>query len=121
MPLLATGSPATDPNSLVSYLDLPELLSLSRTSWNLRTLATDPILHRKRILVVAPSRVGHSLFAQGVAGPIRPTVPDLVQRNVLRGLQIERRWRMGAYLYSAQVGILVFPGTLQHPLNYYSR
>jgi hypothetical protein len=36
---------------------------------------------------------------------MRPTVPDLVQRNVMRGLQIERRWRMGAYLYSAQVRI----------------
>jgi len=87
---------------ILSYLDLPELLSLSRTSWNLRPLAADPILHRNRILVVAPSRVEHSLFAQGVAGPMRPTVPDLVQRNVLRGLHIERRWRMGAYLYSAQ-------------------
>ena len=91
--------------SLVSYLDLPELLLLSRISWNLRTLATDPILHRERILVVAPSRVEHSLFARGIAGPIRPTVSDLVQRNVMRGLQIQRRWRMGAYLYSAQVSI----------------
>jgi len=33
---------------------------------------------------------------------MRPTVSDLIQRNVMRGLQIERRWRMGAYLYSAQ-------------------
>ncbi|KAL5533731.1 hypothetical protein ACEPAG_191 [Sanghuangporus baumii] len=85
---------------ILSYLDLPELDALSRLSPVLKDLAQDPILHRRRILIVAPSRVQHALFAYG--GALRPTVPDLVVRNVLRGLGIERRYRMGLYFNSRE-------------------
>jgi hypothetical protein len=33
----------------------------------------------------------------------RPSILDLVQWNILRGLGIERRWRAGQYLYSTLV------------------
>lgn len=83
-----------------SYLDLPDLDSLSRLSAELTILAQDPVLHHNRIHVVAPSRIGHSLFAND--GHLRPSVADLVHWGVLRGLGIERRWRMGHYFYSPQ-------------------
>lgn len=86
---------------IVSYLDLPDLACLSRLSLYFARVAADPALHRVRILVVAPSRVSHSLFAvdpQGVY--FRPTVGDLVHRGVMRGPGIERKWRMGLYFYS---------------------
>ncbi|PCH34249.1 hypothetical protein WOLCODRAFT_62257 [Wolfiporia cocos MD-104 SS10] len=85
----------------VSYLDLPDLASLSRACPQLTELTQDPVLHHLRIHVVAPSRVSHSLFGQSAAGvPLRPTVPDLVHRGIMRGLGIERRWRTGMYLHS---------------------
>jgi len=88
----------------VSYLDLPDLACLSRLSPYLSQLASDPALHRIRILVVAPSRVSHSLFALGPQGvALRPTVGDLVRRGVMRGPGIERKWRMGLYFYSTHV------------------
>jgi hypothetical protein len=62
------------------------------------------VLHKKRIQVVAPSRVQHSLFAEGPHGSkLRPTVLDLINRDVIRGLGIARRWRMGLYIYSNSV------------------
>jgi hypothetical protein len=89
---------------LVSFLDVPELTTLASTSGYLATLAADPILQRTRLLVVAPSRLSHSLFGISPGGlPLRPTVSDLIRRNVLKGLDIERRWRAGLYLYSAPV------------------
>ena len=86
---------------LVSYLDLPELQYLASLSPLLRHLSQDRALHRTRILVVAPSRIQHALFAYG--GSLRPTVADLVHSGVMRGLGIERRWRHGLYFYSPQV------------------
>jgi len=68
---------------------------------SLSGLASDPVLHRNRVRIIAPSRVQHSLFGTSLHGIIlRPTVGDLVQRGVMRGLGIERRWRTGAYFYS---------------------
>lgn len=90
----------------VSYLDLPELDVIGHVSPGLERLAQDPALHRVRIRVVTPARIQHFLFAYG--GNLRPSVVDLVQWNVLRGLGIERRWRTGAYLYSPQVRARVF-------------
>lgn len=90
----------------VSFLDLPDLASLATLSDELKRLTCDPILHRYRLLVVAPSRVQHSLFGQGPLGATyRPTVGELVQRNVMRGLGIERRWRNGIYIYSQPVSV----------------
>jgi len=87
---------------ILSYLDVPELSTLTSTCRYLASLAADPILQRTRLLVVAPSRLSHSLFAAGPEGsPLRPTVSDLIRRGVMKGLDIERRWRAGLYLYSA--------------------
>ncbi|KAF8514756.1 hypothetical protein JB92DRAFT_2917714 [Gautieria morchelliformis] len=85
---------------IFSFLDLPDLAQLSTISPRLRNLASDKALHRLRVLVVAPSRIRHFLFAQG--GSLRPTVGDLVQRGVMRGLGMERRWRHGLYFSSPQ-------------------
>jgi hypothetical protein len=86
----------------VSYLDVPELSTLASTCHYLASLAADPILQRTRLLVIAPSRISHSLFAVGPEGsPLRPTISDLIRRGVMKGLDIERRWRAGSYLYSA--------------------
>ncbi|KAH7925169.1 hypothetical protein BV22DRAFT_1011691, partial [Leucogyrophana mollusca] len=85
----------------VSFLDIPDLACLSEASGFLAILAADPLLHQTRLRVVAPSRVAHSLFGQSPDGiPLRPTIGDLVHRGVMRGLQIERRWRMGGYFHS---------------------
>jgi hypothetical protein len=87
----------------VSYLDLPDLDTLCTLNSALSKLTSDPILHRNRLRIVAPSRVQHSLFAQGCHGTLlRPSVGDLVRMNVMRGLGIERRWRLGSYFYSVQ-------------------
>ena len=86
----------------MSFLDVPELSTLASTCHKLASLAADPILQRTRLLVVAPSRVSHSLFGIGPQGsPLRPTVLDLINRGVMKGFVIERRWRAGLYLYSA--------------------
>ncbi|EED80882.1 predicted protein [Postia placenta Mad-698-R] len=85
----------------LSFLDIPDLASLSHVHPVLAQYAEDPVLHRFRLQVVAPSRVSHSLFRQSSAGvPLRPTVPDLVHRGIIRGLGIERRWRAGMYFHS---------------------
>ncbi|KAI0354608.1 hypothetical protein OH77DRAFT_1590390 [Trametes cingulata] len=86
---------------ILSFLDLPDLTSLARAYPELAQLAEDPLLHRERLRVVAPSRVSHSLFGQSPSGsPLRPTLPDLVHRGIIRGLGIERRYRAGLYFYS---------------------
>ncbi|KAI0931586.1 hypothetical protein AcW1_001052 [Taiwanofungus camphoratus] len=86
---------------IFSFLDLPDLASIAQISPSLACLAEDPVLHRMRIHVVAPSRISHSLFGQSPAGvPLRPTVADLVHRGIMRGMGIERRWRAGMYFYS---------------------
>lgn len=89
----------------VSFLDLPDLAALAQASLSLAGLAWDPLMHRKRLQIVAPSRVHHLLFGTNASGlALRPTVGDLVQRGVIRGLGIERRWRAGSYFYSRNVG-----------------
>ncbi|VDC01921.1 unnamed protein product [Peniophora sp. CBMAI 1063] len=100
------GTALTDlpPETLLhifSYLDLPELAALSAASSLFQALTADPLLHRTRLRVVAPSRVDHALFASDALGtPLRPTVLDLVQRGVFRGLNLDRVVRLGLYLYS---------------------
>lgn len=97
---------------VVSFLDLPELAFLVQAFPGLAALAADPILHKYRLRVIAPSRIQHALFGanpQGLA--LRPTFGDLIHRGVVRGLAIERRWRMGAYFYSRNVGPLPIPVT----------
>lgn len=94
--------------SAVSYLDIPDLVSLSRISPILATLAADPLLHRTRIFVINPSRLNHLLFGRSAEGILfRPTAIDLSQRNVLRGLGLERRFRAGIYFYSQRVSDLL--------------
>ena len=94
---------------LVSFLDIPDLAALSRVSKPLALLTADPVLHRTRLRVVAPSRVQHSLFGRSPGGILlRPTIPELVHRGVMRGLQIERRLRTGAYLYSPHASVVEF-------------
>ncbi|KDR85771.1 hypothetical protein GALMADRAFT_386298 [Galerina marginata CBS 339.88] len=86
---------------ILSYLDLPDLAIVAQVAPSLVPLTDDPVLHTQRLRIVSPSRVNHNLFAKGPQGHLlRPTVGDLVQRGVIRGLAIERRWRMGAYFYS---------------------
>jgi len=104
--------------NLVTFLDIPDLAALSQLSPVLAVLASDPALHRTRILVVAPSRVSHSLFGRSLHGvALRPTIRDLVDRGVMRGLGIVRRWRMGLYFYSPHVCFMyncsVMPVSLQ--------
>lgn len=95
-------------SSTVSYLDLPELAMLARMSHLLALLSSDPILHFKRLWVVSPSRVNHHLFGTSPNGRLlRPTVGDLVQRGIMRGLGLERRWRRGLYLYSLDVSVII--------------
>jgi len=91
-------------NKLVSYLDIFDLDCLAGLSPFLGLLSSDPVLHRNRLRVVAPSRIAHSLFAEGCHGTLlRPSIADLVRINVMRGIGIERRWRLGIYFYSSQV------------------
>ncbi|KAL0572919.1 hypothetical protein V5O48_009032 [Marasmius crinis-equi] len=91
------GFPSEVVLRIFEYLDLPDLAALSKVSPRLAGIASDPALHKNRLKIVAPSRVKHSLF--NVQG-LRPTIPDLVRRGVVRGLGIERRWRDGLYLYT---------------------
>lgn len=81
----------------VAYVDLPDLSALARTSRTFKAVALDPALHRVRLRVVAPARVGHALEPS-----LRPTLLDLCHRNFMRGIGIERRWRAGLYFYSPQ-------------------
>ena len=72
-------------------------------------LTTDPVLHTYRLRIVSPSRVNHKLFGLSPQGhTLRPTLVDLVHRGVIKGLGIERRWRMGGYFYSLNVRLPVF-------------
>ena len=88
----------------VSFLDVPDLACLAEACPELQPLIEDPVLRRERLLVVAPSRVSHSLFGTSTAGlPLRPTLPDLIHRGIMRGMGIERRWRDGLYFSSAPV------------------
>ncbi|KAI0720041.1 hypothetical protein C8T65DRAFT_736209 [Cerioporus squamosus] len=86
----------------VSFLDLPDLSSLTEAYPELASLVADPVLNHERLWVVGPSRVSHSLFGTSTTGtPFRPTVPELVHRGIIRGMGIERRWRDGLYIYSS--------------------
>ena len=88
----------------VAYLDIPDLVSLSRASPQLTALTSDPILHRDRLRFTAPSRVAHSLFGTSPSGVfLRPDVGELLQRGIMKGLGIERQWRSGEYFYSQRV------------------
>ena len=93
--------------TIVTFLDLPDLAQLSSISSIFASIASDPALHRLRLLVIAPSRIDHFLCAAG--GSLRSNVGDLIHRGVMRGLGIERRWRNGLYLYSPQVNFLKTP------------
>jgi hypothetical protein len=105
---------------LVSYLDLPDLTSLSQVSPYLAALASDPLLHQNRLRIIAPSRIQHSLFGQGPQGiALRPTIIDLVHRGVFKGLGIERRWRDGVYLYSQRVSCLFLPDVEPTDSNFF--
>ncbi|KAF7303189.1 hypothetical protein MKEN_01282600 [Mycena kentingensis (nom. inval.)] len=79
---------------ILSFLDIPDLDLVSKLHPLLARLAADRALHNNRLRVVYPARVSHGLFAQPT---LRPTVGELVQRGILRGLAIERRWRTGNY------------------------
>jgi len=96
----------TSVSPAVSYLDIPDLTSLSRASPQLAPLTSDPVLHRDRLRLTAPSRVAHSLFGTSPNGILlRPSVGELLQRNVMKGLGLERRWRTGGYFYSPRVRV----------------
>ncbi|KAI0334080.1 hypothetical protein GY45DRAFT_1318952 [Cubamyces sp. BRFM 1775] len=89
---------------ILSFLDLPDLKCLAQAYPALAPLVEDPVLHRERLRIVAPSRVSHSLFGQSASGvPLRPTVPELVHRGIIRGLGVERRWRAGLYFCSSHM------------------
>ncbi|KAI0652511.1 hypothetical protein C8Q79DRAFT_899009 [Trametes meyenii] len=89
---------------ILSFLDLPDMTCLARAYPELAQLVEDPLLHRERLRIIAPSRVSHSLFGQSSSGvPLRPTVPDLVHRGIIRGMGVERRWRAGLYFYSSHM------------------
>ncbi|KAK7063945.1 hypothetical protein R3P38DRAFT_2821383 [Favolaschia claudopus] len=84
-----------------SYLDLPDLALLSKLSAVLAQLAQDRALHNNRIRIVSPARVEHGLFGVSSQGhALRPSVGDLCQRGVMRGLALERKWRAGLYFSS---------------------
>ena len=92
--------------AIVSYLDIPDLTSLSRASPQLAVLTADPILHRDRLRFTARSRLAHSLFGMSPGGILlRPSVGELLQRGVMKGFGIERRWRTGGYFYSPRVRV----------------
>jgi hypothetical protein len=108
----------------VSYLDIFDLDCLAGLSPFLGLLSSDPVLHRNRLRVVAPSRIEHSLFAEGCHGTLlRPSIADLVRMNVMRGIGIERRWRLGIYFYSSQVRMTahILWGLYSYPIQYFSR
>jgi len=87
---------------ILSFLDLPDLVVLAQVVPALMHLTTDPVLHTYRLRIVSPSRVNHKLFGLSPQGhALRPTLVDLVHRGVIKGLGIERRWRMGGYFYSS--------------------
>ncbi|KAI0778963.1 hypothetical protein BD413DRAFT_513124 [Trametes elegans] len=89
---------------ILSFLDLPDLTCLARAYPELSQLVEDPLLHRERLRVVAPSRVSHSLFGRSPSGvPLRPTVPDLVHRGIMRGMGVERRYRAGMYFHTTSM------------------
>jgi hypothetical protein len=86
---------------ILSFLDIPDLDALSLVLPSLVPLTADPILHKQRLTIISPSRINHDLFGVSPAGhALRPTIADLCRRGVIKGLNIERRWRMGAYFYS---------------------
>ncbi|KAI1793088.1 hypothetical protein LXA43DRAFT_1093000 [Ganoderma leucocontextum] len=90
------------PPEILLYIHLPDLRSLALVFPELTPLVDDPILNRERLWVVGPSRVSHSLFGTNPAGlRLRPSIPELVHRNIMRGLGIERRWRDGLYIGSS--------------------
>ncbi|OJA10302.1 hypothetical protein AZE42_05547 [Rhizopogon vesiculosus] len=89
------------PQEILLYIHLPDLAALSKLNLYLALLVADPVLHLTRLRVVAPSRVDHSLFARSPQGILlRPTIIDLAHRNVIRGHNIERKLRMGFYIYT---------------------
>lgn len=102
----------------VSYLDLPDLATVVQASPVLANLASDPVLHRNRLRVITPSRLQHSLYGADQHGlAFRPTIGDLVHRGVICGLGVERRWRMGLYFYSPNVGHICTT-MMNSPLTY---
>jgi hypothetical protein len=102
------------------YLDLPDLACLAEAIPSLSSITADPVLQLQRLRIIYPSRVNHSLFGTSPEGHgLRPSVGDLVHRGVLRGLNIEIRWRMGSYFYSRDVRVFV-PHVYSHDIDKYS-
>ncbi|KAF9055818.1 hypothetical protein BJ165DRAFT_1428898 [Panaeolus papilionaceus] len=86
---------------ILSFLDIPDLDALSEVLPALIPLTGDPVLHKQRLIIISPSRLNHNLFGVSPEGhAFRPTIADLCRRGVIKGLNIEQRWRMGAYFYS---------------------
>jgi hypothetical protein len=59
---------------ILSFLDVPDLLSFSRASTHLRTLSLDPLLHSSR-LHRASFTLSHSL-------PLRPSLAELIAHRI---------------------------------------
>jgi F-box-like/RPEL repeat len=77
---------------IFAFLAVPDLLSLSRTSHNLRTLAVDPVLHAQR-LHSASQTLAHYLPLRPSLDSIRPpnsfiylTRTHLIARSISRSL-----------------------------------
>jgi len=88
----------------VDYLDLPELNNMHRVAPILGQLSGDSVLHHTRLYVTNPSRIDHGLFGAGKPGfLLRPTIGELVQRHIVRGLGLERRLRLGLPLFDLRV------------------
>jgi hypothetical protein len=73
-PLLLTHLPDELLLTILSHLDIPDLLSSSRTSHRLRTLSLDPLLHVSR-LHRASTTLSHSL-------PLRPSLAELMAHRI---------------------------------------
>ena len=70
-------------------------------------LTVDAVMHTHQLHIISLSCVNHNLFGKSLQGHVlRPTVIDLVRRGVMRGLDLERRWRVGTYFYSLSVCLL---------------
>jgi len=103
--------------STVTYLDIPDLSALVSVSHHFLPFSMDPILHRERLLTVAPARLSHFLVS-----PCRPLFDDLVNRNIAPGLDLLRRWRQGNYLHSPEVrrAVDLFERYIHMTLNKFS-
>ncbi|POS70136.1 F-box domain-containing protein [Diaporthe helianthi] len=61
---------------VLSFLDVSDLLAISRTSHQLRSLALAPIVHRLRL------RHAREVLPPLLTSPSRPTLTELIQRSI---------------------------------------